>query len=334
MLLSFFVGLASVAAAVVIPGPPGPHPVALRVQAFEDAARWDPHAPKNQPEKRRLMVSVHVPLKKNTSCSVETVPYMPPETAAFYGQLATAMFGLPSTLFLGTEFEFCSVRTACGYRLGHGILARSLASYGYIVVTLDHTYDSAMVEFPDGSLLDASVAGPLLKGTQASVDADRIFVAGHSLGGATAAASLRADDRVLGGLNFDGSLWGPVTTEGTDRPLVLVSTPTTFDYISGWNEIWSHLRGPSLIVVIEGTTHMSFFDAPQLPAVLALPAEYDELVKEVLGTIDGETLATIEVELLRRTMDLALGGKKDALCDVEDISPEVGQLHAKNLSCP
>ncbi|KAK0377139.1 tat pathway signal sequence [Colletotrichum limetticola] len=382
MLFFIFSSFALMASAVVIPGPPGPYLVALRVKAFEDAARWDPHAPQDQPEKRRVMVSVHVPLKKEAKCSIETVPYVPPTTAVALGQGAATLFGLPDTIFSGMELEFCNIDTPCAgaeknekyplvlfshgrasSRLAHGVLARSLASYGYIVVTLDHTYDAAIVEFPDGiirfaenatnsdtadvksllesrqkdvsfiidQLLDPSVATPLLAGTQASINPEKIFIAGHSFGGATVASSLYVDDRILGGLNFDGQMLGPVLAEGIDKPLVLVGTPTTFDYISGWNETWANLRGPSLMLVVNGTTHMSFFDAPQLPAVKALPIEYSDLIKQVLGTIDDNVLAKIEIELLRRTLDFVLEGQKDALCNIESVGPGVIQLRVKNL---
>ncbi|KAK1721343.1 tat pathway signal sequence [Colletotrichum acutatum] len=384
MLFLIFYTFALMASAVVIPDPLGPYPVALRVKAFEDATRWDPHAPQDQSEKRRVMVSVHVPLKKEAACSIETVPYVPPTTAFALGQGAATLFGLPDTIFSGMELEFCNIDTTCAgpekgdkyplvlfshgrasSRLAHGVLARSLASYGYIVVALDHTYDAAIVEFPDGSirfaenatnndttyvesllesrqkdvsfiidqLLDPSVATPLLAGTQASINPEKIFIAGHSFGGATVASSLYADDRILGGLNFDGQMVGPVQTEGTDKPLVLVGTPTTFDYISGWNETWTNFRGPSLMLVVNGTTHMSFFDAPQLPAVKALPAKYSDLIKQVLGTIDGDLLAKIEIELLRRTLDFVLENKREALCNIVSVSPDVGQLRVKNLKC-
>ncbi|KAK1640811.1 tat pathway signal sequence [Colletotrichum phormii] len=363
MLFLLFSIFALMAAAIVIPGPPGPYPVALRVEAFEDAARWDPRAPQNQPEKRKVMVSVHVPLKKEANCSVEIVPYVPPTTAVALGQGAATLFGGPEKSEKYPLVLFSHGRASS--RLAHGVLARSLASYGYIVVTLDHTYDAAIVEFSDGSvrfaenatdndlayvesllesrqkdvsfiidqLLDPSVATPLLAGTQASINSENIFIAGHSFGGATVASSLYVDDRILGGLNFDGLMVGPVQTEGTDKPLVLASTPATFDYISGWNETWTSLRGPSLMLIVNGTTHMSFFDAPQLPAVKALPAEYSDLIKQVLGTIDGDVLAKIEIELLRRTLDFVLEGKREALCDIESVGPGVGQLRVKNLTC-
>ncbi|KAK1579938.1 tat pathway signal sequence [Colletotrichum navitas] len=383
MIFSIFLALASVAAAVVIPGPPGPHPVALKVRAFEDAARWDPHAPKDRPEKRRVMISVNIPIKKEIRCSAETVPYMPPITTSVYGEMATEMYGLPDTLFSGLELEFCHAKAPCASkadkyplivfspgraltRLAYGVLARSLASYGYIVVTVDHTYDATVVEFPDGSvryaenatnsdrdyvetlldsrqkdvsfvinqLLDTSAVSSLMTGTQVSIDPGKVFVAGHSLGGATAAASLYADDRVLGGLNFDGLIIGPVATEGTHKPLVLVGTPTSTDYVPGWNETWPNLRGPSLMLAVAGTTHLSFFDIAKLLTVLALPAEYDELIEEALGPIQSGKLEKIKNELLLRTLDFVLENKKDALCGIESLGPGVKQLLGKNLSCP
>ncbi|KAK1493586.1 tat pathway signal sequence [Colletotrichum cuscutae] len=78
---------------------------------------------------------------------------------------------------------------------------------------------------------------------------------------------------------------------------------------------------------------MSFFDAPQLPAVKALPIEYSDLIKQVLGTIDDNVLAKIEIELLRRTLDFVLEGHKDALCNIESVGPGVSQLRVKNFKC-
>lgn len=38
-----------------------------------------------------------------------------------------------------------------GTRLVYGAMARSLASLGYVVFTVDHTYEASVVQFPDGS---------------------------------------------------------------------------------------------------------------------------------------------------------------------------------------
>lgn len=46
-----------------------------------------------------------------------------------------------------------------GSRFLYGAMARSLASLGHIVFTVDHTYETYAVEFPDGSLAMSSI-GP------------------------------------------------------------------------------------------------------------------------------------------------------------------------------
>lgn len=166
MFLSRLALFASVATAVIIPGPPGPYSVTLKVQTFEDAERWDPYAPEDQPEKRRVLASIFVP-RKDANCTIEVVPYMPPATAAIFG-LQAASYGLPDDITQSLELELCEAGQTCtsknkyplvffspgrgGSRLMYNILARSLASYGYVVVALDHTYDTAIIEFPDGSV--------------------------------------------------------------------------------------------------------------------------------------------------------------------------------------
>jgi hypothetical protein len=121
-----------------------------------------------------------------------------------------------------------------------------LASYGYLVVGVVHTYESPVVVFPDGRVITAAndywarirsedsegfektisnllaedirfVISKLveLNGDRASplygkVDTARIGVFGHSRGGRTAARVCQVDKRVSACLNEDGSVfWSP-----------------------------------------------------------------------------------------------------------------------------
>lgn len=95
---------------------------------------------------------------------------MTPAVTTWYNQYV-ASFGLPGNLFdhLGLQFcesvqqptrkcrgQFPTVLYSPGLgnsRLIYGARARSLASQGYVVVTVDHPYDAAVVEFPDGSVV-------------------------------------------------------------------------------------------------------------------------------------------------------------------------------------
>ena len=163
--------------AILIPGPSGPFAVSLTVKAFVDESRDDPYAPiKNathQRPKRRILTSFFSPIDTSKdACQKEVVPYMPPVTAAAYGQVAESL-GLPDTLFQGYELEFCNsnkTRTSkCktearfpvlifspgygGSRLLYSAQVRDLASQGFLVITVDHPYDADFVEFPDGTII-------------------------------------------------------------------------------------------------------------------------------------------------------------------------------------
>lgn len=158
--------------ALLLPKPSGPYPVALKINTMTDTHRVDPYSPDKQ--KRTILTSIFWPVGSN-HCSTKRVPYMPPATAAAYGAQAAEM-GLSNDTFKVLEMEVCNVSktSACqsskdhkgpkfplavfspgsgNSRLQYSAMARSLASYGYVVVLVDHPYDAAIVEFPDGTII-------------------------------------------------------------------------------------------------------------------------------------------------------------------------------------
>ncbi|MEV0221008.1 hydrolase [Streptomyces sp. NPDC050704] len=121
------------------------------------------------------------------------------------------------------------------------LLAEELASHGYVVVTVDHTYEAPGVQFPDGSvktnevlfeefarahregtvadllkkMLRARIAdtrfvigrlGALPYGLSGVLDPRRVGLAGQSAGGFTAAQSMYEDRRIRAGIDLDGTL--------------------------------------------------------------------------------------------------------------------------------
>jgi predicted dienelactone hydrolase len=121
-----------------------------------------------------------------------------------------------------------------------------LVSRGYVVATIDHTYDASEVEFPDGrvevpavppvtpdvaekvvavrvadtrlvldSLITLNAGGnpdaegrPLPAGLRGLIDPARVGMFGHSLGGAAAAQAMYEDRRIRAGVNLDGTMFG------------------------------------------------------------------------------------------------------------------------------
>ena len=162
--------LLGVAQALLVPAPPGPYNVAVKHAELVDTNRIDTFAP--QPNtKRRYMASVYLPVDAKLGCKTQKVPYMPPLTAEVFNSIGEDL-GAPPNLLENFEMEFCDLDTVKvgmnheltmkkfpvaifspgyqGSRLLYGALARSAASLGYIVITLDHTHETGVVEFPDG----------------------------------------------------------------------------------------------------------------------------------------------------------------------------------------
>ncbi|GAA3618081.1 lipase [Nonomuraea rosea] len=119
-------------------------------------------------------------------------------------------------------------------------LVEDLASRGYVVVAIDHTYDAGAVQFPGGRVetvrpgldengaysvmkvriadtkfvLDQLIANRSLpKGLAGSLDLDRIGMFGHSLGGSTAAQAMANDSRIKAGINLDGHVVPTVSVD-------------------------------------------------------------------------------------------------------------------------
>lgn len=168
--------LLSVTRAVLVPGPTGPYAVAMKELPLTDTSRHDPLDPTGKSKSRRLLVSLYLPVDKSRrSCPAVTVPYMTPPVAASYGQQATQV-GLPDTLYQPFQMEFCDLKklSPCGQasnknkkyplilfepgleesRLIYSAMARSLASHGYVVVSVDHPFEAPAIQYPDGTIIE------------------------------------------------------------------------------------------------------------------------------------------------------------------------------------
>ncbi|MEV5693735.1 alpha/beta hydrolase family protein [Micromonospora globbae] len=188
-------------------------------------------------------------------------------------------------------------------------LAEELASRGYVVAGLDHPYEAWGVEFPDGRVADClacerewpDVAARLVEGRAADVsfvldrltgprpawrgarfvDASRIGMVGHSIGGASAAQALRTDRRLDAGADLDGTLFVPVPAGAVRKPFLLVGSDRPAD--ASWQRDWPGLAGWKRWLTVSGSGHMSFTDRPVLGAQLgmdpgAIPAERQLLI--------------------------------------------------------
>ncbi|MEV5764438.1 lipase [Micromonospora sp. NPDC052213] len=241
-----------------LPAPTGPHPVAATELHLVDHGRPDPWV---AAKPRELMVTVWYPARP--AGGEPLAPYLPPLAAQRYGENLAGTLGIPAGQvdWAGITTHARAGAPARARRGGFPVVVYSpggerpraegtvlvgeLASRGYVVVTVDHTYEAPVVEFPGGRVetqrlpdlepgdlmraqirtriqdtrfvLDqlAVLAGggnpdagkrPLPRGLGAALDLSRAGMFGHSAGGFTTAEAMLADRRLDAGADLDGSM--------------------------------------------------------------------------------------------------------------------------------
>jgi dienelactone hydrolase len=228
-------------------------------------------------------------------------------------------------------------------------LAEDLASRGYVVAAIDHAYESSGTTFPGVGLLtcaplcdqpkppeggkatitknrakDISFVLDRLTGRHPAwkranlINAKRIGMAGHSLGGDAASATMLTDTRVKAGINLDGTINATLPATGLGkRPFLLLGSQS--DHSPGkdhtWDNTWQALRGWKRWLTIAQAEHDSFTD-------LAIP-------KSKIGPSSPDTIAAERGIALTRAyvaafFDQYLKNKKQPLLDVPTpANPEV-----------
>ncbi|MFG3422894.1 alpha/beta hydrolase family protein [Micromonospora sp. NPDC048063] len=210
-------------------------------------------------------------------------------------------------------------------------LAENLASRGYVVAGVDHPHEARGVEFPDGRVADCLaceatgqdrlprvVEGraadvsflldrltgprPVWRGAR-FIDPSRIGMAGHSIGGASAAQVLRTDRRVDAGANLDGTHFVPVPAGTVAKPFLLVGSERPTD--ASWLRDWPGLAGWKRWLTVTGSGHLSFTDRPVLGAQLGMDP----------GTIPGDRQLLITRAYVAAFLDAHLRDRPQPLLD-------------------
>ncbi|MFI6478223.1 alpha/beta hydrolase family protein [Nonomuraea sp. NPDC050663] len=264
---------------VSLPAPGGPYPVGTVAVRLVDRSRPDPLV-RARPY-RELMVSLWYPAKPGGG---PRAPHMSPLAAADWdrhsappmgiGKGAVDWAGTRTTARVGAPVERRAGRLPVvlfgsgdgGPRTLGTTLVEDLASRGYLVVTVDHTYEADQVEFPGrrlvralplpakltpeviekllakhararladmrfvldqvGVLARGRGIGAVPVGMPGAPDMTRVGALGQSLGGSVAAQLTRDDRRVDAGVNLDGAYVGEVAERGVARPFMQLAAET------------------------------------------------------------------------------------------------------------
>lgn len=260
------------------PQPSGPYDVGLMKFAVTDGTRNELHS-KDQNARRELLIELFYPsasLNKDTRYPYEPeliealkkikardtkIPYfvwnlllrdiksyaMPDAPIAFDAHNA----GYPVVLF----------SHGIGSPNLYSVYLEELASWGYIVASIHHTYDTLAVAFPDGRVveIDSELKDMSAKNDRSRIypyraqahkiwledfnfvlnelvkinndqhspffgklNLDRVGAMGHSHGGAVVTDFCKLDSRCKVGINLDGWTWTANSTDGFDKPFMFM----------------------------------------------------------------------------------------------------------------
>jgi predicted dienelactone hydrolase len=301
---------------VALPQPSGPYAVGIVDRELVDQARG-----------RRLMVSVWYPAAQRGAPAPLT--HHPDEVMAGLANLT----GLPAPLFQHLRYISLAASEGApalasggpfpalvfshgfvGLRLQSSSTLQELASWGYVVVALDHTDAAAVTVFPDGQArfynlerfgIPAGVEpderqiservfpvwvadqrfvydtleawerhDPLLAGR---LDLGRIGSVGHSFGGATALEVCRIEPRCRAAVDMDGGLYGGSVTQPAVRPLLLMTSADSGRLpgaVRRWTDLIANARGAAYWLELPNSSHLSFTFSELLSPLLA-PQGFD-----------------------------------------------------------
>lgn len=282
---------------VVAPSPSGSNKIGTRTLHLVDTNRVDPYLANGQ--SRELLVRFWYPANVAATCNpapyaspavwnymARLVQVKPPEVKTNSCQDApVAAGGHPVVVF---------THGYTGTFTDYTFLFEDLASRGYVVASVGHTFESTAVEFPDGRLLKSVVGshlerklqlnepsttlavavrlsdlkfvmnelerlnGPAKSPFTGTLDLSRVALAGHSLGGMTALLGVELDSRFRAAVSLDGvmpSSW----FRATQKPVMLLLSGSDWDENSC--HLWTRLQGPRLAVNLKNSEHLTPSDA-------------------------------------------------------------------------
>lgn len=262
-----------------IPAPTGEWKVGTQVFHFTDPGREETFGI-SPTGKRELMVQVWYPAQTGTG---KYAPFIPDTRILSY---MAANYGLPGFTFQHLKYisshaysgaEVTSAQTSYplilanpGFgssRFLHTSQAESLASHGYIVAVIDHTYNTFATEFPDGRITTSTTndlfspghdyqtergtrdklgkvltddvafvldqfkliqSGKIPSHLKGRIDLGHVGVFGHSIGGATA-YDASYDPRISAGIDLDGGLYRLREREGLHKPFLFINSESEFE---------------------------------------------------------------------------------------------------------
>ncbi|GGF69073.1 carboxylic ester hydrolase [Paenibacillus albidus] len=274
LLLALSVFLAAAMPVFKLPKPDGEEAVGTVSYQWTDQERLESYTPEPK-DVRKLMVQMWYPAKTVNGTPMTVFPEEPALFREYMNVFAESMhlpgFALDYWKYArSNSFEEAPVQAAerpypliiINHGMGtSGLLqtsqAEHLASHGYIVVAIDHTYSTAATAFPDGTVtnfrsetssddffgsagaigelwtqdvafvirqLEAMNSGQVQSPFAGCMDMNNIGTMGHSFGGATAFEAVYSIESIKAGINMDGTLFTVDNRSQINKPFMFLQS--------------------------------------------------------------------------------------------------------------
>jgi dienelactone hydrolase len=348
-----------------LPAPSGPYQVGTTSYYLVDSSRKEIYStevyalgtrkPITTPpptDRRELMVYVWYPAKAKPGAI--TAPYIDEGFALVTAESMGPIFGVSPELFIKLVTQTIQTNAIPKVALanaskrypvvifspGFGATPKSyttqleqLASYGYVVVAINPTYEVPAL-FPDGRVIPQSAVFDFSSADQPKIqrtfnqaveirakdvsfvmnelnrlnvkdpqglftgrlDLSRVGIFGHSLGGDTAIEAVWRDRRLKAGINMDGGSYGKLFSSGNKDRLdrpFLVMSHDDRD--DTLQSFYQRLRTNAYSLTLKGSKHITFMDfGVILPAFSAnSTTQAESPIKQALGSIEPQRGAKI-----------------------------------------
>ncbi|MFI6992698.1 alpha/beta hydrolase family protein [Nonomuraea wenchangensis] len=326
-----------------LPAPTGAHRVGTTVLYLKDASRPDPW--NLDADARELKVTLWYPTEQRDG---RRAAYMTPKESQLTLR-GLGVAGVPDDTLSRTRTNAVEDAAPTGRKLPLVVLspgftkpmstltslAEDLASRGYVVAGIDHTYESYATTLPGGRVAeclacdsdtDPGFGTGLVAGRAADVsfvldqlparwdgsdriDRSRIAMVGQSIGGAGALATMVKDSRVRAGIDMDGTTYARIPKSGFSRPFMFLGSP---QHVPGgrdtsWERDWKLLTGWKRWLVLSGAEHQSFTDGPLLSGALG--------VTPPSGVLPAARAAELTRSYVAAFLDQHLKGERQPLLD-------------------
>lgn len=320
----FLLAAASVATFAILPvprlpAPGGPYAIGTTTYRWTDPSRLE-DATEAPGDRRQVIAQAWYPAVEPaagpTSVYMDGLDRLPPKVGLLPGFVLNSFGGIDTHAaddapVSNAKQRWPVVIFSHGYgaaRAFYSGLAADLASRGYIVLALDHPYESAIVELADGRLalpiarflpgdpdrvrymeqrqvprvgdvrfvVDRLSAEAGLGPLHQRADLSRIAAAGHSFGGSAAIGAMGQDVRIAAGADLDGMLRGGVEALPHPRPVLVIESDhdvTTYTplYQARLATLLARSGPGALRHEIAGANHFSFTDLERFVAPPARP---------------------------------------------------------------